>query len=1012
MKRFLIVLVCTLLCAMPPAGARKKPVLHRVFATDRFDIDRILSRPYDSEVPFGASGDRVWATSPQGWAFREGIQLLYVTNLNVFDLDIRVDGQKYVVGQATYFPSHVHLQGRPGVERIASASFTYITDRVENPLTRPFRPEKRWTCWSSGQRSDWYAVHLGVPQTLTGLELYFFDDQPTGGCAPPESVQVELYRDGRWVVESIQPFTPSPGKNVLRFTAGRVERVEQIRLTFQHRGTDRYTGLYGFEPLVATQDTPQDAPLRPDVTVEADKWITQEDVLVARVTLRNHGKTPCPVALRMISPFSETAEGFEEIHRVADIPLYLIGGGTDGRRRAPRFVTDLPPGQTRHFTFACAVARAPDEARGQLRRTLTAPDPLRAHVRAYQAWFDQNIARFECSDPHTTKMYYHRWYLLKKNSMRPRMGALRHRTFAEGRWTAEWYANVISYGAPHQIREARWLRDPSYAWGHLQTWTENPGREGIFPSHVTPRGAQGGQYTDWIGATAWDVYLVHPDRSLLARVADPVARNAQGWRRVYGWDNSPLLVVDSHWWTGMEWQPSFFAFAGHQTGGGDGTDRKFMTPLRRVDLTAYNFGNAQAAARIYRELGRDADAATMQTLAEETRRALLEQMWNPQTKWFHSLRAQDNALSPDKEIIGLYPFYFQLPPAHQGYEAAWEIALDPKFFWTPWPVASTSRDCPAYAQNGWPVGPGGSGCMWNGPTWPHANSLVLTAMIHTLRHYAPCALTRQKLYELFLSYTRAQFRDQDPTYPWTGEYYNGDTGQWKTDQRDYNHSTWIDPLITGLIGLVPRPDSVLEVDPLLPEGTWDYYVLDGQHYRGHTVTIAYDAQGGRIAPGFRGYAVFLDGKEVFRASRPVRMRYDIEKRTLVKEAEAQRGGTATLTVLMTGFRSMRGRAQVALFRSAMGFPNNSQQAFRTEEAPIVNGVARVTFTGLPFGEYAVAARHDENNDGRLNRNALGMPTEGYGFSNNARNPFGPPPFGAARFLLNTAELQIEVRIRY
>ena len=141
-------------------------------------------------------------------------------------------------------------------------------------------------------------------------------------------------------------------------------------------------------------------------------------------------------------------------------------------------------------------------------------------------------------------------------------------------------------GTPTSSRTARatryashaWLRDPSYAWGHLQTWTENARPDGIFPSHVTPKGQQGGQYTDWIGSTAWDVFTVHPDRARLAAVADPVARNAVGWRNVYGWKGSPLLVVDSHWWTGMEWQPSFFSFAGYQTGGGAGTD---PTRLRR-----------------------------------------------------------------------------------------------------------------------------------------------------------------------------------------------------------------------------------------------------------------------------------------------------------------------------------------------------------------------------------------------------------------------------------------------
>ena len=235
----------------------------------------------------------------------------------------------------------------------------------------------------------------------------------------------------------------------------------------------------------------------------------------------------------------------------------------------------------------------------------------------------------------------------------------------------------------------------------------------------------------------------------------------------------------------------------------------------------------------------------------------------------------DNAIAPTKEIIGLYPFTFDMPTKGKGYEAIWNVALDPKQFWTAWPLASVSQDCPAYAQNGWPVGSGGSICMWNGPSWPHADSLVMTAMANALRHYDKSLLARQKLLELFQSFTRAQFKGQNSQFPWTGEYYNGDTGEWKTAQRDYNHSTWVDPLVRHLLGLVPRNDEILEVDPLLPSSAWNYYVLDGQAYRGHDVTLAWDAQGGHIAPGFKGYAVYLDGREIYRGAQPAHVLYDM-----------------------------------------------------------------------------------------------------------------------------------------
>ena len=95
---------------------------------------------------------------------------------------------------------------------------------------------------------------------------------------------------------------------------------------------------------------------------------------------------------------------------------------------------------------------------------------------------------------------------------------------------------------------------------------------------------------------------------------------------------------------------------------------------------------------------------------------------------------------------------------------------------------------------------------------------------------------------MFLSFTKAQYRNQDIGQPWTGEFYNGDTGQWKTAERDYNHSTWLDILIPELIGVVPRDDDVLEIDPLLPDDALSHFLLDGLRYHGHDVTIAWDSR--------------------------------------------------------------------------------------------------------------------------------------------------------------------------
>jgi uncharacterized protein (DUF2141 family) len=70
----------------------------------------------------------------------------------------------------------------------------------------------------------------------------------------------------------------------------------------------------------------------------------------------------------------------------------------------------------------------------------------------------------------------------------------------------------------------------------------------------------------------------------------------------------------------------------------------------------------------------------------------------------------------------------------------------------------------------------------------------------------------------------------------------------------------------------------------------------------------------------------------------------------------------------------------------------------------------VLFEGLPEGDYAVSAVHDLNSNGHLDRNPIGMPTEPYGFSNDATGNFGPPSFDSAKITLTQAVHSISVRV--
>ncbi len=93
----------------------------------------------------------------------------------------------------------------------------------------------------------------------------------------------------------------------------------------------------------------------------------------------------------------------------------------------------------------------------------------------------------------------------------------------------------------------------------------------------------------------------------------------------------------------------------------------------------------------------------------------------------------------------------------------------------------------------------------------------------------------------------------------------------------------------------------------------------------------------------------------------------------------------------------QGTVLAALFDKADAFPRG--KPLQTAMAQAVDGKAVLQFTGLPEGDYAATAFLDENANQKLDANLFGLPTEPYGFSRNARNPVGPPPFADASFRL-------------
>ena len=133
-------------------------------------------------------------------------------------------------------------------------------------------------------------------------------------------------------------------------------------------------------------------------------------------------------------------------------------------------------------------------------------------------------------------------------------------------------------------------------------------------------------------------------------------------------------------------------------------------------------------------------------------------------------------------------------------------------------------------------------------------------------------------------------------------------------------------------------------------------------------------------------------------------------------AFAQNASTQNiLRVDLTGFRSDHGSARCSLFndRDPSAFPSNGDKLFKLAMASsIKNAATEVDFTGIPPGKYAMVCYHDENNNGKFDENMLGMPKEGYCFSNNIKPKFSAPTFEQCVFDYQGGDQSIAIAMIY
>ncbi|KAM0355084.1 hypothetical protein ACHAPU_000941 [Fusarium lateritium] len=461
-------------------------------------------------------------------------------------------------------------------------------------------------------------------------------------------------------------------------------------------------------------------------------------------------------------------------------------------------------------------------------------------------WFKKNIPLLDVPDKAIQQVYYYRWQTYKEHLVY---------TGSQYGYMASEFLSPVSYGAPyggivaaagHHITEGRWLRDTKYGQDIANYWLSGPGQ---FPKPMREEVNKdtsdwAHEYSFWAASALWKQYLATGDRDFIVGQLENLVKQYRGW--------------DSHFneALGLYWQVPVWDATEYTAASYESSDPYHGGAGFRPTINAYQYGDAWAISQIAALRGDKTLEEEYTKRAEILANALQKHLWDNDAK-FYKHRARDSnpsgALLGTREIMGYLPWTFNMPNDNAKLVAFSQLT-DPKGFSTKYGPTTAER------RSKWFMYEAGNCCRWDGPSWPFATAQTLTAVENVLHDYpAQSYITASDYFDMVQGYAKTQYKNDKP---YVAEAHHPDTEQWIYDgenhSEDYNHSTFIDNILAGLIGLRAQADDTIVVNPLTP-ASWDYFAVENVPYHGHSITVLWDKTGSKYNQG-KGLRIYVDGK--------------------------------------------------------------------------------------------------------------------------------------------------------
>lgn len=448
-------------------------------------------------------------------------------------------------------------------------------------------------------------------------------------------------------------------------------------------------------------------------------------------------------------------------------------------------------------------------------------------------WLSGQIPLLECPDPAIEETYYFRWWTFRKHIKETPVGHIVTEFLPSVFWAGAY--NSINCAACHHVREGRWLSDEA-GWmkEYIRFWLDRVGNSL--------------SYSSWLASSVEEYCRLRGDAAFEAECL-------------------PQLVSLYEDWEKKSLQPCGLFWSDDDR---DGMEYSISGAGLRPTINAYMYGDAMAISRMAARCGRDEWAAVYAEKAKTLKDKIDLLLWDGD--FYRTIPCAKDELGklsarPDvadahrvRELVGYLPWYFGMPDA--GKEQVFAQLMDPDGFYAMWGLTTAEQRHPRFMFSH------EHECLWNGPVWPFATAQTLTAAARMLRD-GGCAegFGRAEYAQLLHQYAvshrlcgedgRWQMWIDEDMNPYTGDWIARTelkADQWKPERggyergKDYNHSTYCDLVLSGLLGIGVDGTGSLTVEPLIPD-SWMYFRVEGVWHGGERYAVIYDRDGSHYGCG-------------------------------------------------------------------------------------------------------------------------------------------------------------------